>query len=184
MLITLGGLVLSVKNKRLSILFTPVIKKDGSKFKVVFIEAPLSILITWYTIPPVWTLKETIKSSLPVAPCVKAGSWTNQYMVSLALSSKEPIHLADELNAVPSVYVRDVSLVLPFEFSTEPISDCSVEPSLTLIAFVYSPFGKSLSSRLLFIRPAIKFLWMFAILFYPLILPSYIHHQSARVNVT
>jgi nucleoside-diphosphate-sugar epimerase len=46
----------------------------------------------------------------------------------------------------------------PLEFSTEPISESSVDPNLTFKASTYSPFGISLSSRLLFIRPRIKFL--------------------------
>ena len=37
---------LSVKNNKLSILFIPVIRKDGSKFKVVLTPPPSSILIT------------------------------------------------------------------------------------------------------------------------------------------
>ena len=50
-------------------------------------------------------------------------------MVSLAPSSKAPIHLADELKAVPSIYCKEVILLFPLEFSTAPISDSSVEQS-------------------------------------------------------
>ena len=47
--------MLSVKNKRFSILLTPVIKKSGSKFNVVLVPVPSSTLITWYISAPVIT---------------------------------------------------------------------------------------------------------------------------------
>ena len=45
--INLGGLKLSVKNNKLSTLFTPLIKYVGLKFKVVLLPPPSSILTIW-----------------------------------------------------------------------------------------------------------------------------------------
>ena len=58
--IYLGGFKLSVKNRRSPILFTPVIRYKGLKFKTVS-------LITWYVRVPTLTLYETIKLTVPEA---------------------------------------------------------------------------------------------------------------------
>ena len=142
------------------------------------------MLTTWYVKIPVYTLKETIISSFPVSPTGNAESCINQYRVSFALSSIAPMHFADELSGVPSIYLRIVSFVFPLVFSATPTSDFSVEPMRILSASMYSPFGISLSSRDLFILPAIKFLVIFAILFQPLVHTTQIHKKSTRMNVT
>ena len=67
------------------------------------------------------------------------------------------MHLADVLKRTSS-NDNDVSFVFPFEFSTEPISEASVDPSLTFNASIYCPLGIKRSSTLLFILPCIKFL--------------------------
>ena len=121
------------------------------------------------------TLNETIKSQMPVAPTEKVLSCTNQYTVSLALSSIAPIHLAFTLSCTPFGPKRDVRGRFPLVFSITPISDFSVEPILTFIASIYSPSGKTRWSNTLFILPAMKFLVTFVILFNYLVHPSKIH---------
>ena len=61
-------------------------------------------------------------------------------------------------------WLRVVNCVLPFEFSTAPISVVSVDPNLTLIALTYWPGGTRRSSTLLFILPATKFVFTIGIL--------------------
>ena len=73
------------------------------------------------------------------------------------------------------MYSSVVRRVFPLEFSTAPISDASVEPRRIFKASMYSPLGMSRSSNDLFIRPAMKFLTVYAILLYPLILTTKIH---------
>ena len=145
----------SVKNNKSSILFTPVIKNLGSNFNTC-------LLITWYVRDWDCTLKETIKSNFPPALKLLA-SWINQYMVSLAPSSYAPIQTAKLDKGAPR-YIKVVSWVFPLEFSTAPISVVSVDPNLTLIAFIYWPGGTKRSSTLLFIFPAIKFVFTIGIL--------------------
>ena len=139
--------------------------------------------ITWYVNMPVLTLKDTIISSLPVAPTGKVGSCTNQYMASAALSSTAPIHLALVLRSVPLMYAKLVRGKFPFVFSITPTSEFSVEPILTFIASMYSPSGSSRSSTTLFILPATKFLVSFAILFNLLVHASQVHQESSGMNV-
>ena len=127
-------------------------------------------------------LYERIKLTDPEAEEMLAGSYTNQYTVSLMPSSNAPIHLASPDKVEPWYWIS-VSTEFPLEFSTAPTSVPSVDPKRTFNASTYSPTGTKRSSTLLFILPAIKLVCI-SILLYPFIFPSHVHQESSRVHVT
>ena len=141
-LIFLGSELSSVKNNKPSITLTPVINLSllNSKTLLVAITETTTgdtmLLLTSYSI---------IASLL--------SEDTNQYILSFSVSRPTPIHLG---LVYPSKTVDAVICELPFDDSTAyAFVDSDVDIS-TFNASLYSPVGTSLSSRSLFIRPAIK----------------------------